>query len=92
MDADREGYGEGFEDYEADTFERTDEEIGDDHVDNTQGALDLEDFSSDRDDTEATIVGKFLVRLDDFEAHLHASMEDLIAAEVRAGRDSVRFI
>lgn len=54
------------------------EEIGDDHVDNAQGALDLEDFSSDRDDTEATIVGKFLVRLDDFEAHLHASMDDLI--------------
>ena len=37
-------------------------------------------------------VGKLLARLDDFEAHLNASMEDLVEAEVRAGRDTVRFI
>jgi len=33
MDADRADYGEGFEDYEADTHTRTDDQIGDDHVD-----------------------------------------------------------
>lgn len=33
MDADREGYGDGFEDYVAEEDGRTADEIGDDHVD-----------------------------------------------------------
>jgi len=33
-----------------------------------------------------------MVRLDKFVEHLHASMKDLIAAEIRAGRDTVAFI
>ena len=61
-DEDDEHYGEST---------RSAEEVGDDHVDNTQGELDLEDFSSDRDGSE-TVVGKLLVKLDEFEAHLHS--------------------
>lgn len=71
---------------------RTAEEIGDDHVDNTRGAQELETFTSDRDNTEQTVVGKLMVRLDEFVVHLKASMQDLIQAEIRAGRDTVKFI
>merc|ERR1712183_929078 len=71
---------------------RTAEEIGDDHVDNTRGAQVMEHQVSTRDDTEMTIIGKLMVRLDEFVVHLKASMKDLIQAEIRAGRDTVTFI
>merc|ERR1711981_995724 len=64
---------------------RTAEEIGDDHVDNSRGEQQLEEFASDRDDTEMTVIGKLMVRLDEFVLHLKASMQDLIQAEIRAG-------
>jgi hypothetical protein len=70
----------------------TAEEIGDDHVDNERGAQVLEEHTSDRDDTETTVIGKLMVRLDEFVVHLKASMDDLIQAEIRAGRDTVAFI
>merc|ERR1712110_854592 len=70
----------------------TAEEIGDDADDNDRGALELEAHTSDRDDTEQTIIGKLMVRLDEFVVHLHQSMADLIQAEIRAGRDTVAFI
>jgi len=57
---------------------RTSAQIGDDHVDNTRG--------------EQTIIGKLMNRLDEFVVHLKASMQDLIQAEIRAGRDTVAFI
>ena len=71
---------------------RSAEEIGDDHEDNTRGAQEVEQFVSDRDDTEMTVIGKLMVRLDEFVLHLKASMQDLIQAEIRAGRDTVAFI
>merc|ERR1712110_1211016 len=37
-------------------------------------------------------IGKLMVRLDEFVVHLKASMQDLIQAEIRAGRDTVSFI
>merc|ERR1712110_913721 len=37
-------------------------------------------------------IGKLMVRLDEFVVHLKASMQDLIQAEIRAGRDTVTFI
>lgn len=49
---------------------RTAEEVGDDHVDNDRAALDLEDFSSDRDGSD-TVIGKLMVKLDEFEFHLN---------------------
>lgn len=67
-------------------------EIGDDHVDNTRGKQVIEHQVSTRDNTEETVIGKLMVRLDKFEAHLKASMHDLIQAEIRAGRDTVAFI
>jgi len=70
----------------------TAEEIGDDHVDNERGAQVLENQVSTRDNTEQTVIGKLMVRLDEFVVHLHASMDDLIQAEIRAGRDTVSFI
>merc|ERR1712227_270353 len=45
---------------------RTAEEIGDDHVDNTRGAQVLEHQESTRDNTEQTVIGKLMVRLDEF--------------------------
>merc|ERR1712113_799887 len=71
---------------------RTAEEIGDDHVDNERGAQELEQMTYERDDTEQTVIGKLMVRLDEFVVHLKASMDDLIQAEIRAGRDTVTFI
>merc|ERR1712007_406155 len=71
---------------------RTAEEIGDDHVDNTRGAQVMEHQVSTRDDTEMTVIGKLMNRLDEFVVHLKASMQDLIQAEIRAGRDTVAFI
>jgi len=52
----------------------------------------LEQHTSDRDDTEQTLIGKLMVRLDAFVVHLKKSMDDLIQAEIRAGRDTVAFI
>merc|ERR1712166_882738 len=60
-DEDDEHYGESV---------RTAEEVGDDHMDNDVAELDLEDFSSDRDGSE-TVVGKLMVKLDEFEHHLN---------------------
>ena len=60
-DEDDEHYGEST---------RSAEEVGDDHMDNDRAALDLEDFSSDRDGSE-TVVGKLMVKLDEFEFHLN---------------------
>jgi len=71
---------------------RTAEEIGDDHVDNEREAQVLEHQVSTRDNTEQTVIQKLMVRLDEFVVHLKASMEDLVAAEIRAGRDTVTFI
>jgi len=71
---------------------RTSEEIGDDHVDNTREAQVIEHQVSTRDNTEQTVIGKLMVRLDEFVVHLKASMQDLIQAEIRAGRDTVTFI
>jgi hypothetical protein len=71
---------------------RTAEEIGDDHVDNDRDAQVVEQMDYARDNTEQTVIGKLMVRLDEFVLHLHASMDDLIQAEIRAGRDTVAFI
>merc|ERR1712110_55602 len=71
---------------------RSSEEIGDDHVDNAREAQVLEHQESTRDNTEQTVIGKLMVRLDEFVLHLKASMKDLIQAEIRAGRDTVTFI
>jgi hypothetical protein len=71
---------------------RTSDEIGDDHVDNAREAQVIEHQDSVRDNTEQTVVGKLMVRLDEFVVHLKASMDDLIQAEIRAGRDTVTFI
>jgi hypothetical protein len=71
---------------------RTSEEIGDDHVDNTREAQVLENQDSARENVETTVIGRLMVRLDEFVVHLKASMDDLIQAEIRAGRDTIAFI
>jgi len=71
---------------------RTAEEIGDDHVDNTRGAQVLENQDSARENVETTVIGRLMVRLDEFVLHLKQSMDDLIQAEIRAGRDTIAFI
>merc|ERR1711990_1379486 len=57
---------------------RTAEEIGDDHVDNNREAQVVEQMDYARDNTEQTVIGKLMVRLDEFVLHLKASMSDLI--------------
>ena len=78
----------------ADLSERTAtaEEVGDDWVDNEQAALKLENQVSTRDNTEETVIEKLMKRLDAFVVHIKQSMQDLIQAEIRAGRDTVAFI
>merc|ERR1712151_1274936 len=52
----------------------------------------LTNFLNLADDRESTVIGKLMVRLDEFVVPLKASMDDLIQAEIRAGRDTVAFI
>ena len=64
-------------------------DAGDDHVDNTRGEQELESFQGeDRGD----VVARMLNKLDELEAHLKASLDDLRDNELRAAYDTVRYI
>merc|ERR1712100_900499 len=56
-------------------------EIGDDHVDNTKGAQVLEHQVSTRDDTESTLIGKLMVRLDKYTAYAAKLENDIVLAK-----------
>lgn len=57
-----------------DEHKATSAEVGDDHVDNSKGAVDLENYESDRENVEKNIIAKFIDRLDKFREHLEKSM------------------
>jgi len=66
---------------------RTD--VGDDHVDNTRGEQELESMTlGDR----GSVIDRMLNKLDELEAHLRASLDDLRDNELRAAYDTVRYI
>ena len=74
------------------TRRATSAQIGDDHVDNEQGALVLDHQVDETPDLHETLLDKLFARLDELEIELEASLKALVAAEVRAGRDTVDFI
>merc|ERR1712110_1387036 len=61
---------------------RSSEEIGDDHVDNAREAQVLEHQESTRDNTEQTVIGKLMVRLDEFVLHLELDRYMAYAAKL----------
>ena len=64
-------------------------DAGDDHVDNTRGEQQLDQFTSAG---PTDVISKMLVKLDELEAHLEASMKDLRDNELRAAYDTVNYI
>merc|ERR1712110_52573 len=62
---------------------------GDDHVDNTRGEQELESFSGD---DRGNVILRMLNKLDELEAHLKKSLDQLRDNELRAAYDTVRYI
>jgi len=76
-----------FEQLAEDTVTRRD--AGDDHVDNTRSEQQLESFTGE---DRGSPIQRMLVKLDELEAHLKKSLDDLRDNELRAAYDTVRYI
>ncbi len=65
-----------------------------DYSDNTRGEQVLEDFDSGKDerDLSGSLVDRMLKKLDDLEAHLKESLDNLRDGEIRAAHETVAYI
>jgi len=66
-------------------------DVSQEGIDNARGEQVLDTYTDPTENVALSVVDRVLAKLDEFEAHLGQSLDDLTANEIRAGRDTVRY-